>query len=129
MPVVTRSYPSRATVIRRTLFACHPLLARQTHVFGLLYDMRVHLRSVRLRSQRRLLDNMRTILCRLFSKDELPDLTILPSGTWSRQCCSLPSNIESQLTCSSNEASPVFRQCMQEPSMRDHNHSFLFTAE
>jgi hypothetical protein len=85
--------------------------------------------SVRLWSQRRLLDNMRTTLCRLFSKHELPDLAILPSGTWSRQCRSLPSNIESQLTSSSNKASPVFRQRMQESSMRDHNHNFLFTVE
>jgi hypothetical protein len=82
MSVVTWFYLPRKTAVQRTLFACQPLFARQTHVFNLLYDMGFHLCSIRLWSQRRLLDDMRTALCRLFAKLEFPDLTILPSGTW-----------------------------------------------
>jgi hypothetical protein len=41
----------------------------------------------------------------------------------------LSSNAESQLTSGSIEASPVFCQCVQETSMRNHNHCLLLAVE
>jgi hypothetical protein len=76
------TYPSRETTVQQTLSAGQPLLARQTHIFDLLHDLRLFLCSVLLRSQRRLLDDMRTTLRRLFGEHEFSDLAILPSGTW-----------------------------------------------